>query len=126
MITALTSSLKASNVGSVRATFNSWIKYHFGIPTNEKNGSPNFKKDKGYNPKLNLVAFVSFWISRYVFPGNPVDVMNVAIKISKGERFPLAPLFMGSLYKCLDLYKKSMKASLGRSSLLCFVDTATL
>ncbi|GAV71734.1 hypothetical protein CFOL_v3_15224 [Cephalotus follicularis] len=33
---------------------------------------------------------------------------------------------MGSLYKRLDLYKKSMVASLGHNSVLCFVDTATL
>ncbi|GAV59211.1 hypothetical protein CFOL_v3_02742 [Cephalotus follicularis] len=114
-------------MGSARATFSGWIKYHFGSPTDEKNDSPDFDKGKGYNPKLNLATFISFWISRYVFPRLPIDGVNrgfflLAIGISKGD----ALLFVGYLYKRLDLYKKSMEASLGRNSVLRFVDTATL
>ncbi|GAV57204.1 PMD domain-containing protein, partial [Cephalotus follicularis] len=76
-------------------------------------------------------AFISFLLSRYVFSGLPVDGVNkgfflLAIKIAKVERLPVAPLFVGSLYKRLDLYKKSMEASLRCNVVLCFVDTTTL
>ncbi|GAV80746.1 hypothetical protein CFOL_v3_24206 [Cephalotus follicularis] len=50
----------------------------------------------------------------------------LAIRISKGGRFPLAPLFVGCLYKRLDLYKGSMEALIGHSSVLCFVDIVAL
>ncbi|GAV70143.1 PMD domain-containing protein [Cephalotus follicularis] len=67
----------------------------------------------------------------YVFPRLLEDSVNralymLAIKISKGDRFPLTLLFMGSLYKSLDLYKRSMEATLGCNFVLCFVDTAAL
>ncbi|GAV77020.1 PMD domain-containing protein, partial [Cephalotus follicularis] len=83
------------------------------------------------NPELNLAAFIPFLLSRYVFPGLPVDGVNrglflLAIRISTGDRFLLAPLFVGSLYKRLDLYKKSKEASIRRNSILCFVDNAAL
>ncbi|GAV86526.1 PMD domain-containing protein [Cephalotus follicularis] len=131
MVQPLTSSLKASNVGSIKAIFSSWIKYNFGIPADEKNGFPDFEKGKSYNPKLNLAAFICFWLSKYVFLGQPVDGVNISffllvIKIANGQRFPLAHLFVGSLFKRLDLYKKSMEASLGCNSVLCFVDIISL
>ncbi|GAV70635.1 PMD domain-containing protein [Cephalotus follicularis] len=131
MNTALIKSLKASNVGSARATFSSWIKYHFGSAVDEKKCLLDFEKGKGFKPKLNLAAFIAFWLSRYVFPCLLVDGVNrslfmLAIKISKGDRFYLAPLFVGSLYKRLDLYKRSMEAFLGHNYVLCFVDTAAL
>ncbi|GAV61579.1 PMD domain-containing protein, partial [Cephalotus follicularis] len=100
MNTTLIESLKASNVGSARATFSSWIKYHFDSDVDEKKA-----------------VFIAFWLSRYVFLRLLVDGVNkglimLAIKISKGDMFPLAPLFVRSWYKRLDLYKKSMEASL--------------
>ncbi|GAV71131.1 hypothetical protein CFOL_v3_14625 [Cephalotus follicularis] len=55
-----------------------------------------------------------------------MSLFLLAITIVKGGRFPLAPLFMGSLYKHLDLYKGSMEASLGHNLVLCFGDTVAL
>ncbi|GAV67817.1 PMD domain-containing protein [Cephalotus follicularis] len=113
------------------ATFSSWIKYHFGSAIDEKKGLLDFEEDKDFDPKLNLAAFVTFWLSMYLFSGLPVDDVNrslfmLSIKISKGEIFSLAPSFVDSLYKRLDLYKRSMEASLGRNCMLYFVDTAAL
>jgi hypothetical protein len=53
-------------------------------------------------------AFVAFWLTKFVFCEHPhyamqPSVFRLAIKISSGNCFPLAPMFLGHLYTHLDL-----------------------
>ncbi|XP_017970371.1 PREDICTED: uncharacterized protein LOC108660633 [Theobroma cacao] len=74
-----------------------------------------------------LVALLIMWLARYVFPSCPDDgisssIIPYAIKIAKGMSFPLAPLYLGSLYRRLDLYHSKTAESVGRYRVLTYVD----
>lgn len=48
-------------------------------------------------------AMLSYWLSWFVFSSRPEDgihpfVFMMAIVLAKGERFALAPIYLGSLY----------------------------
>uniref|UniRef100_A0A2N9J8I3 Aminotransferase-like plant mobile domain-containing protein n=1 Tax=Fagus sylvatica TaxID=28930 RepID=A0A2N9J8I3_FAGSY len=57
---------------------------------------------------VRCAAFVDFWLTKFVFCEHPHYAMHplvfrLAIKISYGNCFPLAPMFLGHLYTHLDL-----------------------
>ncbi|GKV42614.1 hypothetical protein SLEP1_g49997 [Rubroshorea leprosula] len=65
-------------------------------------------------------AFLSLWLSRYVLPSLPEEVIKkhvfrVAIHLSSGKRIALAPAVLASLYRNLTLLKEqAMSSSLDR------------
>ena len=78
---------------SKEATHGCWIK-HF------------MEEERDYEH----VAFLSLWLSRYVFPSLPEKVVSkqvlpVAIHLSSKTRMALAPAVLASLYKNLTLLK---------------------
>ena len=77
--------------------------------------------------RFKLAAFVALWLSVYVFPGGPEEGVNprlflLAIRIAKGERFALAPFYLGSFYRRLDLYHHASVRSKGRYVIYSHVD----
>lgn len=75
-----------------------------------------------------MAAFLAYWLSKYVFLGFPVDFVNqrlfpLAVALSSGRRFPLAPIYLGNLYYRLDLIGESFTRSMGHK---CFVDIVFL
>ncbi|XVF34032.1 hypothetical protein REPUB_Repub18cG0022100 [Reevesia pubescens] len=67
----------------------------------------HFMEEKG---EYEHVAFLSLWLSRYVFPSLPEkivakQVFPVAIHLSSKTRLALAPAVLASLYKHLTLLK---------------------
>ncbi|EOX98240.1 Uncharacterized protein TCM_007045 [Theobroma cacao] len=70
--------------------------------------------------KHELMALIIFWLARHILPGCLDDgispaIVPLAIKIVKGMHFPLAPLYLGSLYKKLDLYQLKTVESAGNN-----------
>ncbi len=57
---------------------------------------------------IRRAAFILYWLCKCTFGNSPYYSINIvyiplAIKISTGHCFPLAPLFLGHLYSQLDL-----------------------
>ncbi|CAA3027301.1 Hypothetical predicted protein [Olea europaea subsp. europaea] len=62
------------------------------------------------------IAFLSLWLSRFVFPGNVPDhignhVFWIAIYLARGTRLALAPAVLASIYRDMGLLKASMADS---------------
>ncbi|XP_060189488.1 uncharacterized protein LOC132618455 [Lycium barbarum] len=63
--------------------------------------------------KFEHEAFLSLWLSRFVFPGNECDkigrhVFSIAVNLARGSRLALAPAVLASIYRDLSLLKQSM------------------
>ncbi|KAL3503476.1 hypothetical protein ACH5RR_037925 [Cinchona calisaya] len=61
-------------------------------------------------------AFLSLWLSRFVFPGNEFDqigehVFPMAVHLARGMKIALAPAVLAFIYRDLSLLKESMAAS---------------
>ncbi|CAK9180138.1 unnamed protein product [Ilex paraguariensis] len=70
----------------------------------------------GTGSKFEHVAFLSLWLSRFVFPGNGYNtvgkyVFPIAIHLARGTRIALAPPVLASLYRDLSLLKEAISAS---------------
>lgn len=83
---------------SRKACQNSWMK-HF----------------KGSESELEHEAFLSLWLSRFVFPSTsssiPKHLFPLAIHLASGTQIALAPAVLASIYKGLSLLKEKMGAS---------------
>ncbi|OMP08845.1 hypothetical protein COLO4_06062 [Corchorus olitorius] len=67
------------------------------------------KSDNGIAVSHRKVALVLLWLSKFVFGGFPsdrilIELVRVAIKLSRGFSFPLAPLVLGTLYHQFDTF----------------------
>ncbi|XP_017969960.1 PREDICTED: uncharacterized protein LOC18608829 [Theobroma cacao] len=118
--------LKSLSKTSKVAPFSNWIGVFY-----KKLNAKGIEIDSPEYPdhKYELVALIIFWLARHVLQGCPDDgissvVVPLAIKIIKGIRFPLAPLYLGSLYKRLDLYQLKIIESAGRYKVLTYVDVS--
>ncbi|KAL0399244.1 UNVERIFIED_CONTAM: hypothetical protein Sradi_2267700 [Sesamum radiatum] len=61
-------------------------------------------------------AFISLWLSRFVFPGNHLDgisshVFSIAIHLARGRRLALGPAVLACIYRDLGLLREAMAAS---------------
>ncbi|OVA03376.1 Aminotransferase-like [Macleaya cordata] len=67
----------------------------------------------GSNSELEHVAFLSLWLSRYVFPDHPdglirKEVFSVAVHLAQGTTIALAPAVLASLYANLTSLKQQV------------------
>ena len=81
--------------------------------------------------RYKLEAFLACWLSLYVFPGGPEKgisprFFHLAIRLARGERFALAPFYLGSLYWRLDLFSETSVRSKGRYAIVSNVDLGFL
>ncbi|KAL5711636.1 hypothetical protein ACHQM5_013901 [Ranunculus cassubicifolius] len=70
----------------------------------------------GRDDELEHIAFLSLWLSRYVFPTWPeetigMQIFPIAIQLSRGIRIALAPAILASLYSDLRKLKEQLVAS---------------
>ncbi|GKV11493.1 hypothetical protein SLEP1_g22750 [Rubroshorea leprosula] len=80
--------------GKYSIDFSTWIRY--------------FQIGKGKDSPYVRVAFLTGWLSTFVFGGFSnheimAERIPLAIRSTKGVRLPLAPLMLGTLYHMLDL-----------------------
>lgn len=74
---------------------------------------------------------LAFWLSWYVLPSSPEDgihpyVFLLAVKLAKGEKLALAPIFLGSLFYRLDECVQSLSRSMGRYTVVSYANSAFL
>lgn len=99
---------------SSRPSFACWIRYFWGTIEKE-----SFHPGRGYEKGCRLEALICLWLSKFVFPELSGDVIQrrmfrLAIKIAQGMRFPLAPIFLGTFYKHLDMIMEDEVLGAGR------------
>ncbi|XP_024017092.1 uncharacterized protein LOC112090317 [Morus notabilis] len=99
---------------SSRPSFACWIRYFWGTREKEK-----FYPGGGYDKGCRLEALICLWLSKFVFPELSGDVIQrrlfrLAIKIAQAVRFPLAPIFLGTFYKHLDMIVEDEVLAAGR------------
>ncbi|KAL4288607.1 hypothetical protein AHAS_Ahas19G0303100 [Arachis hypogaea] len=98
---------------TVKYSYSNWPRYFFGDFLNGE-----FVPAPAVSSDLREAAFVAYWLSKYVFLG-PVDecvshgVFLLACLISRGERLPLAPMYLDSLYTRLDQFSQQLKIAHG-------------
>lgn len=72
----------------------------------------------GATSEVVLEVMLAFWLLWYVLPSGPKDDINyyvfpLAIRLAKGEKVALAPIFLGSLYYRLDECVQSLMNLMG-------------
>lgn len=84
-----------------------------------------------YRQRLYMAGFFAFFVSYFVLPDYPADssspaVFPLAVLLARSEPIALAPLFLGSLHRQLDLVYADLARSLGRCDHLPMVHTSFL
>ncbi|XP_072068086.1 uncharacterized protein [Arachis hypogaea] len=107
---------------TVKYSYSNWSRYFFGDFLNGE-----FVPAPAVSSDLREAAFVAYWLSKYVFLGPADECMShgvflLACLISRGERLPLAPMYLGSLYTRLDQFSQQLKIAHGRFPVLSFID----
>ena len=67
----------------------------------------NFVVGEGNSSSYELEAFIAFLLSRHLFEGYSHEKIQsrhfpLVVKLAKGQSFPFAPCFLGTLYSHLD------------------------
>ncbi|KAE9465168.1 hypothetical protein C3L33_02948, partial [Rhododendron williamsianum] len=123
---------KSAAANAKKTSFASWICYFFKDLQPAKTIVPGAERDfvagPQYKQRLYMAGFFAFFLSYYVLPDYPVDspspaVFPLAVLLARGQPVALAPLFLGSLYRQLDLVHADLARSLGRCDHLSMVHT---
>ncbi|CAL5395888.1 unnamed protein product [Camellia sinensis] len=78
-----------------------------------------------------LAAFITYWLSQYILMGRSQDgicheLFPLGAILASGRPIPLAPLFLGGLYRRLDMYQEGVDRSKGRYDVTSFLPTTFL
>ncbi|KAK4258313.1 hypothetical protein QN277_007772 [Acacia crassicarpa] len=66
--------------------------------------------------ELEHVAFLSLWLSRFVFPRSITkQIFRIAIHVARGSRIALAPAVLASIYRDLTLLKRNYDKAVTKS-----------
>ncbi|QHO00209.1 uncharacterized protein DS421_13g404540 [Arachis hypogaea] len=87
---------------TVKYSYSNWSRYFFGDFFNGE-----FVPAPAVSSDLRGAAFVAYWLT---------------CLIARGERLPLAPMYLGSLYTRLDQFSQQLKIAHGRFPVLSFID----
>ena len=76
----------------------------------------NFVVKEGNSSSYELEAFIAFLLSCHLFEGYPhKNILSrhfpLSIKLARGQSFPLAPYFLGTLYSHLDHFTLDLQCS---------------
>ncbi|XP_008803640.4 uncharacterized protein LOC103717142 [Phoenix dactylifera] len=68
---------------------------------------------EGEGDEFEHVAFLSLWLSRFVFPAHPektvsLQMIPIAVRLARGARIALAPALLASLYRDLQAVKNCL------------------
>ncbi|KAG5544108.1 hypothetical protein RHGRI_016753 [Rhododendron griersonianum] len=92
--------------GGVKNTFTEWARYWYKDLGASRAGeeAPVVIDGPGLKEPAHLAAFLAYWLTWYIFPGPPKDGVDTALFelaaiLASGESVPLAPLFLGTLFK---------------------------
>lgn len=90
-----------------------------------------FTERLGTASEVVLEAMLAFWLSWYVLSSGPEDGINsyvfpLAIKLAKGEKFALTPVFLGSLFYRLDKCVQSLVRLMGQYTVASYAHTVFL
>ncbi|CAL2263196.1 unnamed protein product [Prunus armeniaca] len=101
---------------STSLRFSNWIQF-FG----------NSDRDE----PCRLAAFVSLWLGRFLFCDFSQDclqgrVFPLALAIARGSMIPLAPMFLGHLYRLLDQIQFLEKGAAGTMAVETFANSSFL
>lgn len=93
--------------------FSNWVRHFWGSIEGDV-----FKSGKGFRSGCRLEAMFAYWLSKYIFTDFPCGtvqqrVLPLAVVLATGARFPLAALFLGRLYRMLDLISNDEKEGAG-------------
>ncbi|KAE9444681.1 hypothetical protein C3L33_23421, partial [Rhododendron williamsianum] len=94
-------------------------------------GQPTEFHGKMYDSDLHLAGFLVYWLSFFVIPDFPYEGPNhtifpLAVSLARGDFVPLGPLFLGSLFHCLDQVHMDAERSMGRYDMVLVVHTQFL
>ncbi|KAI8530212.1 hypothetical protein RHMOL_Rhmol11G0038300 [Rhododendron molle] len=114
----------------VKNTFTEWARYWYKDLGASKAGeeAPVVTDGPGLKEPTHFAAFLAYWRTWYIFPGPPKDrvdttLFELAAILTSEESVPLAPLFMGTLFKRLDMLRDAARRSCGRYDLPIYVAT---
>lgn len=76
-----------------KSTYSTWVQY--------------FTQGAGAKSEIEFDAMLAYWLSCNALPSGPEDGINhyifpLAIRLARGEKLALAPVFLGSLSYRLD------------------------
>ena len=91
----------------------------------------DFVVGEGNSSLYELEAFIAFLLSYHLFECYPHEKIlskhfPLVVKLAKGQFFPLAPYFLGTLYSHLDHFTLNLQRSWHRSQVETFVPIAFL
>lgn len=116
-----------------KTSWGSWLRYFFKDLQPAPSGGAERQAIDGpeYRGDLYLSAFIAFFLSFFLFPDFPIDapsecVFYLAVRIARGDRFPLGPLFLGHLFQQLDHLSADLERSVGRYDITTMVQTQFL
>ncbi|KAF7143965.1 hypothetical protein RHSIM_Rhsim05G0166200 [Rhododendron simsii] len=114
----------------VKNTFTEWARYWYKDLGASKAGEEAHVVTDGPGLKepAHLAAFLAYWLTWYIFPGPSKDGVDTtlfepAAILASGESVLLAPLFLGTLLKRLDMLQDAARRSCGRYDLPIYVAT---
>ncbi|KAF7005312.1 hypothetical protein CFC21_020438 [Triticum aestivum] len=89
---------------SKKPNYSSWVNYFLECPPESDAGGGRGDTAAGL---LEHGAFLAMWLSEYVLPSPPCDVVQarvlpIAAQLARGQPVALAPAALASIYKCLS------------------------
>ncbi|KAG5565735.1 hypothetical protein RHGRI_001601 [Rhododendron griersonianum] len=118
---------------SGKTSWGCWLRYFFkNLPppgTVPLAGQATEFYGKMYDSDLHLAGFLVYWLSFFVIPDFPYEgpnhtVFPLAVSLAWGDFVPLGPLFLGSLFHCLDQVHADTERSLGCYDMVSVIDDA--
>ncbi|KAE9444619.1 hypothetical protein C3L33_23483, partial [Rhododendron williamsianum] len=112
---------KAAVANTKKTSLGSWLRYFFKDLQPARTVAPSTAQDfvagPQYRQRLYMAGFFSYFLSYYVLPDYPIDglsqaVFPLAVLLARSQLVALAPLFLGSLYRQLDLVQADYARSL--------------
>ncbi|KAE9455761.1 hypothetical protein C3L33_12337, partial [Rhododendron williamsianum] len=106
-----------------KTSLGSWLRYFFKDLQPARTVAPGAERDfvegPEYGQHFYKAGFFSYFLSYFVLPDYPGDglsqaVFPLAVFLARGQPVALAPLFLGSLFRQLDLVQADYARSLGR------------
>lgn len=100
-----------------KGTYISWVNY--------------FTEGIWIKTEVVLEVMLAFWLSWYILPSGPEDgihpyVFFLAVKLAKGEKLSLAPIFLSSLFYRLDECVHNLSKFMGRYNVVSYANSAFL
>lgn len=111
MLQLLNFVLRVSN----KSTYTSWIRY--------------FRRGEERRKWVTVEALLSYWLSQCILRSGVEDGINtyvfpLAIRLEKGKKLPLGPVYLEPLYARLDKCAKNITRAMGRYDMVTYAHTS--